>query len=251
MAEHQLHGAYVALPVQPENLATALRALPALGFAGCNLTIPHKVAAIDIVDVVEPAAEHIGAVNTVVVQADGSLLGRNTDGAGFIQSLDDATPQWRTLGGHACVIGAGGAARAIITGLLQAGIGSIHVCNRSIDKAYALQAAFGSAVVVRAWSDRASTLDGACLVVNTTNQGMHGEAELDLPLDMLPRTAVVADIVYVPLQTGLLRSAHARGNPCVNGLGMLLNQARLAFAAWFHVMPGINSALTDKLLKSF
>ena len=250
-AEHHLHGDYVLLPVQSEHLATALRGLPALGFAGCNLTIPHKIAALSLVDRVEPLAKSIGAVNTVIVEKDGSLSGRNTDAEGFIQSLRDAQPQWRGAQGPAVVIGAGGAARAVIAGLLNNGATEVRVCNRTWDTALELQQDFGPAVQPVAWEQRALALTGSALLVNTTNQGMHGQAPLDLTLDALPRDALVADIVYVPLQTPLLATAAARGNATVNGLGMLINQARLGFQAWTGVLPVNSVELRSKLLATF
>lgn len=251
IAQHALRGVYVLLPVQPADLTTALRALPVLGFAGCNLTIPHKVEALGIVDSLEPLAKRIGAVNTVVVQTDGSLLGRNTDAFGFIQSLKDAQPAWRANAGPSAVIGAGGAARAVIAGLLDAGATELRLTNRSADKAQAMAQEFGPSVQAIPWNERHDALEGAALLVNTTNQGMHGEAPLDLKLDLLPTTALVSDIIYVPLETPLLSSARLRGNPTVNGLGMLLNQARPAFEAWFGVLPEISPALLAKVHATF
>jgi len=249
--EHGLRGSYVLLPVQPEKIEQALRALPVLGFAGCNLTIPHKVAAIAIVDHLEPLARRIGAANTIVVGADGSLTGRNTDAFGFIQSLHDAQPNWRADAGPACVIGAGGAARAVIAGLLDAGAKEIRLSNRSDAKAVDTAQEFGPLVHAVPWSERHASLEGVALLVNTTNQGMHGQPALDLRLDALPNTAMVSDIVYVPLVTPLLQEAQVRGNIAVNGLGMLLNQARPAFEAWFGQLPAISPALMGKVLSSF
>ena len=251
IAEHGLRGAYVLLPVQPEKIEQALRALPILGFAGCNLTIPHKVAAMAIVDHLEPLAQRIGAANTIVVGADGSLTGRNTDAFGFIQSLRDAQPAWRADAGAACVVGAGGAARAVIAGLLDEGATEVRLTNRSDAKAVDMAQEFGPLVHAVPWAERHAALDGVALLVNTTNQGMHGQAALDLQLDALPATALVSDIVYVPLETPLLLEAKARGNATVNGLGMLLNQARPAFAAWFGPLPAISPALMDQVLASF
>jgi shikimate dehydrogenase len=247
IAQHGLKGAYVLLPVQPQALEQALRALPALGFAGCNLTIPHKVAAMQTVDVVEPLAQRIGAVNTIVVQADGSLVGRNTDAYGYIQSLVDEQPGWRANTGPAAVIGAGGAARAVIAGLLDQGAAEIRLTNRSLAKATDMAQEFGPHVQAVPWSERHEALHEASLLVNTTNQGMHGEADLDLHLDRLPLDALVSDVIYIPLETPLLRAAKARGNPTVNGLGMLLNQARPAFEAWFGVRPQITPALLSEV----
>jgi shikimate dehydrogenase len=243
IAQHGLRGAYVLLPVQPNNLAQALRALPVLGFAGCNLTIPHKVEALKIVDRVEPLAARIGAVNTIVVEADGSLTGRNTDGFGYIQSLLQEQPSWRAASGPAVVIGAGGASRAVIVSLIDQGAPEIRLTNRSAAKAQDMAAEFGAPVRAIPWEERHAALDGAALLVNTTNQGMHGEPELDLRLDLLPDDALVSDIIYVPLETPLLAAARRRGNPTVNGLGMLLHQARPAFEAWFGVLPEVDANL--------
>ena len=247
IAEYGLSGAYVLLPVQPVHLATALRGLPVLGFAGCNLTIPHKVEALRLVDHVEPLARRIGAVNTIVVQTDGSLLGRNTDAFGFIESLKEAHSGWQADTGPALVVGAGGAARAVIAGLLDAGTTDLRLTNRSDGKAHDLAQEFGARVQPIAWEKRHAALVGCRLLVNTTNQGMRGEAPLDLKLDELPLDALVADIIYVPLQTPLLQAAHLRGNPTVNGLGMLVHQARAAFESWFGVLPNHSAALIGKI----
>lgn len=251
IAEHQLVGAYVLLPVQPQDLEQALRALPKLGFAGCNLTIPHKVAAMQWVDQVHPMAQRIGAINTVVVESDGSLTGKNTDGYGYMQSLLDVQPHWRAESGPIVVLGAGGAARAVIASLSEYGAKDIKLLNRSLDKAQAMAESFGKPVQAYPWEDRHGALAGANLVVNTTNQGMHGEPALDLALDDLPTTALVSDIIYVPLETPLLAAASARGNATVNGLGMLLNQARPGFEAWFGVLPDITPELVAKVKATF
>jgi shikimate dehydrogenase len=251
IAEYGLHGDYVLLPVQAHALASALRGLAAKGFAGCNLTIPHKVAALSIVDRVDGAAQRIGAINTIVVEKNGTLLGRNTDSAGFIQSLLDAKPQWRADQGPALVLGAGGAARAVVAGLLDQGATDIRVTNRTWETAQSLQQDFGDRVQAVAWAERSEALEGCALVVNSTSLGMHGQDALDLSLQALASHALVADVVYVPLETPLLASAQARGNPTVNGLGMLINQARLGFEAWFGVLPANTPALREKLLATF
>ena len=251
IAEHGLKGAYVLLPVQPVQIESALRSLPVLGFAGCNLTIPHKVAALNVVDRVDPLAQRIGAINTIVVEPDGSLTGKNTDGYGYIQSLRDAQPAWKATTGPAVVLGAGGAARAVIVGLIDSGASEIRLTNRSWAKAHDMAQEFGGPVRAMPWEDRHDALAGAALLVNTTNQGMHGEAALDLRLDKLPAHALVSDIIYVPLETPLLEAARLRGHMTVNGLGMLLNQARPAFAAWFGVEPAITAGLVTKVLATF
>lgn len=249
--QYGLRGAYVLLPVQPEKLEVALRSLPVLGFSGCNLTIPHKVAALEIVDRVDPLARRIGAVNTVVVEADGTLTGLNTDGFGYIQSLLDVQPEWTADAGPVVVLGAGGASRAIIVALLEHGAQEIRLTNRSPDKAIHMAEEFGNRVLAVPWQEREDALAGAALVVNTTNQGMHGEPALDLDLRQLPITALVSDIIYVPTETLFLAQARARGNVTVNGLGMLLHQARPAFAAWFGVQPQVTPELLQLIYATF
>lgn len=247
ISQHGLRGAYVLLPVQPSQIEQALRALPTLGFAGCNLTIPHKVVALALVDQVDPMAQRVGAMNTLVVEANGSLRGYNTDVFGFMQSLRDAQPEWRPDAGPVAVVGAGGAARAVLVGLLDGGAREIRLTNRSDAKALDMAQEFGPQVSYVPWKDRHACLDHIATLVNTTNQGMQGEPALDLTLDCLPQQALVADIIYVPLETPLLAAARARGNATVNGLGMLLNQARPAFKAWFGVLPALSAELLDKV----
>jgi len=243
LAHYGLAGAYVPLAIKAEGLEAALRALPALGFAGCNLTIPHKEAALRIVDAASPLAQRIGAVNCIVVREDGSLEGRNYDAFGFTQSLRERAPDLRFDEGPAVVIGAGGAARAILAGLMDESVPEIRLINRSPARAQALAAEFGGPVRAVPCEARAQALEGAAILVNTTSQGMVGEAPLDLALDALPVSALVVDIVYVPLETPLLAGARARGNRVVDGLGMLLHQARPAFEAWFGIDPDVTPEL--------
>jgi len=243
LKQHGIDGAYELLPVPPESLETALRGLAAQGFAGCNLTVPHKQAALAVVDHVDATAARIGAVNTVVVRRDGTLEGRNTDAFGFRENLRAVQPAWRASTGPAVVLGAGGAARAVVAALLDDGAPEIRLVNRSRDHAAALAAALGGATIVIDWSRRSAVLGDAALLVNTTSLGMTGQPPLDLALEALPTTAIVNDIVYAPLATSLLETARRRGNPVVDGLGMLLHQARPAFAAWFGVTPEVTPAL--------
>jgi len=243
LQKYGLAGSYVQLAVQPGQLATALSGLAALGFKGCNVTIPHKVEVLSLVRDVDTHAQRVGAVNTVVVQPDGSLKGMNTDGFGYIQSLRDAQPGWRADAGPVVVLGAGGASRAVVLALADQGAKEIRLVNRTLDKAEAMAAEFGSPVKAIPWEQRHAALGGAALLVNTTSQGMHGHPPLNLDLSALPTHALVSDIIYVPLETPLLQAAKARGNPTVGGLGMLLNQARPAFEAWFGVLPDITSEL--------
>jgi len=228
-----LAGTYVPLAIQPEGLEKALRALPALGFAGCNLTIPHKEQALRIVDHADARARRIGAISCVTVNADGSLTGTNNDWYGFVENLREAFPGWRADAGPAVVMGAGGASRAVVDALIHEGAKEIRLINRTRARAEALAAAFGGPVTVLGWDERHRALEGAALLVNTTSQGMVGNPPLDLTLDALPRTAEVCDIIYIPGETPLLKAARERGAPTVNGLGMLLHQGRPAWRSWF------------------
>jgi shikimate dehydrogenase len=223
--------------VAPENLGQAIRGIQALGLAGSNITIPHKVDAMPYMDWVHPLAQRMGAMNTIVLQPDGALHGFNNDGFGFIESLREAQPTWRAEAGPIVVLGAGGASRAIVVSLIDAGAKEIRILNRSRDKADALAEEFGHPVTALNWSERDNALTGAALLVNTTNQGMHGEPALEINLAQLPTTALVSDAIYIPLETPLLAAARIRGNATVNGLGMLIHQARPAFQAWFGVLP--------------
>lgn len=250
MEEYGLKGAYVPVAVPPENLERALRALHPLGFAGVNLTVPLKTAAMRIVDRLDPAALGIGAANTIVVDQDGTLEGRNTDAFGFVASLREAQPELDLSRGPAVVLGAGGAARAVIYGLKEAGVPEIRVTNRTVPRAQELASEFGPGVVAHSWEEREESLRGAALLVQTTSLGMQGHAPLDLRLDALPADAIVCDIVYAPRRTPLLHAAAARGNRVVEGLGMLLHQARPAFAAWFGVMPDVTLGLRTRLDES-
>ena len=243
LEKYGISGAYVPLPVAPGALGVAIPGLAALGFRGCNITLPHKVEALKLMDEVDANARRMGAMNTVVVQPDGSLKGFNNDGFGYIQSLLDAKPDWRADTGPITVLGAGGAARAVVLSLADRGAKEIRLLNRTPDKAEALAREFGAPVTALPWEDRHAALADVALLVNTTSQGMHGYPTLALDLAALPLHAVVSDVIYVPLETPLLAAARARGNPTVNGLGMLLNQARPAFQAWFGVMPEITPEL--------
>ncbi len=242
---HGIEGAYAPFAIEPGKLGPALRAMATLGLAGCNLTIPHKEAALKLVDVVEDEAARIGAINCVVVGADGRLTGKNYDGFGFIAALRAAAPDWRAEAAPAAVIGAGGGARAIVAGLIDAGATEIRVFNRTRERAQALASDFGAVPRAHAWEERNAGLAGAGLLVNTTSQGMVGQPPLDIDLSALPPSAVVSDIVYAPLETPLLASARRAGLVAVDGLGMLIHQARPAFRDWFGVMPEATPALRD------
>jgi len=243
LQQYQIDGAYLPLPVAPEYFRDALRLLPRIGFAGVNITVPHKEAALAAVDRVEPVAKRIGAVNTVFAAADGTLTGTNTDGHGFMANLESTIQGFRAGTGPAVVLGAGGAARAVCVALLDAGVPEIRLVNRSHDRADRLARDLGGPIRALPWERRADVLADAALLVNTTTLGMKGQPPLEIGLDRLPDTAVVNDIVYVPLETPLLAAARARGNRVVDGLGMLIHQASIGFAAWFGVKPEAGAEL--------
>ncbi len=243
LARAGIDGAYIPFAVPPDGVERALRALPALGFAGTNVTIPHKEAVFAAVDETDAIARRIGAVNTVFVRGDGSLAGSNTDAFGFAEALRSRIDGWSGAGIAATVLGAGGAARAIVAALQDEGVSEIRLVNRTAARAEALCDRFGDPVVAVDWEDREEALDGAGFLVNTTALGMAGGEPLDIRLDALPQDAVVNDIVYTPLETGLLASAHARGLRAVDGLEMLLHQARPGFAGWYGAEPTVDDAL--------
>lgn len=249
LERHRIDGAYVPLAVPPDRIGEALRALPALGFRGANLTLPHKEAALAHLDEIEASARRLGAVNTVTVQHDGSLRGENTDGFGFLAHLRDTAGRWRTEGRVAVVLGAGGAARAIAAALDDDGARRVRILNRTRARADALAESLGGNIEALAWEERSDALADADLLVNTTTLGMAGQPALELDLSALPAAAVVYDIVYVPLETALLRAARERGNPAVDGLGMLLHQARPGFEAWFGVRPEVDEDLRRFVLE--
>lgn len=243
--EHRIDGAYVPLAVRPERLKEALRALPLLGFRGCNLTLPHKQRALSIVDRLDPLARRIGAVNTIVVAADGSLDGSNSDVYGFRESLRESAPDWDASAGPAVILGAGGASRAVIAALSEAGVREIRLLNRTLSRAEAVArdlAVPTCRILPEPWERRDAALRGTSILVNTTSLGMTGEPELSIDLRGLPLSAVVVDIVYVPLETALLAAARRRGHRAVDGLGMLLHQGRPGFEAWFEVPVRVSEA---------
>lgn len=241
LRHYGIDGAYLPLAVRPEAFASALRALADLGFRGVNVTLPHKEAALAVCDEADGAARRIGAVNTIVI-SEGKLYGANSDAFGFLENLKEGAPDWRADRAPAVVFGAGGAARAVVAALVDAGVAEVRLVNRTLTKAESLADAIGGPIRIHMWEERAALLEGSGLVVNATTLGMTGQPPLEIDLDALPADAVVSDIVYVPLETPLLAAARARGNAAVDGLGMLLHQARPGFEAWFGVRPEVSAA---------
>ena len=237
LARHRIDGAYVPLPVAPGQLETALRGLQAAGFAGVNVTVPHKQAAARLCDALDSAAGETGSANTLVFAPDGRILGSSSDGEGFLRSLRAAGID--PAAGPALLLGAGGAAYAIAHALLGCGA-AVTVANRTPERAQALARALPG-VATAPWADWTGRLPGTALLVNTTVLGMQGAPALQADLAGAPVGLVVADIVYVPRETVLLAQARVRGLRAVDGLGMLMHQAVPGFAAWFGIEPAIDA----------
>ena len=236
-----LAGSYEKIDVAPEALPGFIRGMAEAGFVGGNVTVPHKTAAMALVDEIDAAGRTIGAVNTVWLEG-GRLRAANTDVLGFLGSLDAEAPGWGREPGRAVVLGAGGAARAVVYGLLGRGF-AVDVVNRSVDKAEELAAAFGARVRPYGTGDLGARLREADLLVNTTSLGMRGMPPLDIDLAPLKTRALVCDIVYVPLDTDLIRAARLAGHRTIGGLGMLLHQAAPGFSRWFGIEPKITPEL--------
>ncbi len=248
--QHGLAGTYVPLAIRPEGLAAALRALHPLGFAGVNVTIPHKQEAMKIVNEVDALARSIGAISCVIVKPDGSLAGTNNDCYGFIHAIRQEQSGWRPDAGPVAVIGAGGGSRAVCYGLAREGAKEIRLLNRTFARAKRIADEFGEPIKALPWEQRHEVLEGAAMVVNTTSCGMVGQPALDIKLDKLPKSALAADIIYIPLETPFLAAARKRGNRTVNGLGMLLNQGRPAWKAWFGIEPEVTAELKEMVEKT-
>ncbi|MCL2468632.1 MAG: shikimate dehydrogenase [Alphaproteobacteria bacterium] len=242
---YNIDGAYLPLAVEPRHLQEALKALPHLGFRGVNLTVPHKVMALDVLDHVDPLAKRMGAANTIIVREDGTLEGRNTDGFGFVENLNAAGFSFSAQNNRAVILGAGGAARAIAVALQDKGFKDFCIINRDPERAKSLASALGVPAQIFSWDQTKEALENATLLVNTTSLGMTGQPPLTLDLAPLPPSAFVADVVYAPLETELLKQARRRGLPTADGLGMLLYQARGGFEAWFGQAPVVTQELYD------
>ncbi len=245
---HGVDGSYDRIAVVPDEAATFYRNLAASGLVGCNVTVPHKEVAAGVCDDLDAAAKAMGAVNTLWFSDDGRLQGSNTDGIGFLCNLDQEAPGWDASSGAAVVIGAGGAARAIIWALLSRRIAPVYIVNRTFAKAQDLATRFGEDSIAVSWDNMSKVMGESRLLVNTTALGMQGQPSLPIDLGNLPREALVTDAVYVPLETPLLKAARERGHRVVDGLGMLLHQAVPGFEKWFCVRPDVTSALRQLVL---
>ena len=241
LALHDIDGSYEPLDMAPENFAAFVAGMADAGYCGGNVTLPHKEAAFRLVGRRDAAAEAIGAVNTLWLEG-ATVCGANTDAYGFAAHLDSEAPEWAAAG-HAVVLGAGGAARAIVHALTDRGVARVSVVNRTAARAEALAAASGGSVCGHAWGALPALLPEAGLLVNTTSLGMHGQPPLEIDLGRLPEKAIVCDIVYVPLTTQLLAAAARRGLRTVDGLGMLLHQAVPGFERWFGIRPAVTTEL--------
>jgi len=244
---HGLNGSYTALNIAPENLKSAVQGLIAAGYAGLNVTVPHKQSILDLCDHLDPTAQAIGAANTVVFR-EGKIHGLNTDAFGYLENIKQSQPGFSFDGKIAVMLGAGGAARAAVFAMLQQNVHKILIVNRTLESAKKLCLMDPKKLESVSWDQRAEILSKADFLVNTTSLGMQGKDPLSLSLQTLPIHAVVHDIVYAPLMTRLLTDAQERGNPIITGIGMLLHQARPAFHSWFGVMPDVDDGLVQKVL---
>ena len=247
LRRYGLAGHYVPLAVAPEDFADALRMAPKLGFVGVNVTIPHKEAAAALADVLTPAARRLGAANTLTFK-DGKIFADNTDGYGFIENIRAGAAAWRAEAGAAAVLGAGGAARAVVAALLDAGAPEVILANRTRERAERLAADIGGAIRVVDWAAYPQALADAATIVNTTSLGMAGGEAGVFDLSAAPVGALATDIVYTPLMTPFLTAAAARGMPIVDGLGMLLHQGRPGFERWCGHAPVVDDALRAAVL---
>lgn len=248
LERYKIAGDYEAIPLEPDRLGTFLKNLPDSGYRGGNITIPHKQSALEICNRVSDEARAIGAVNTVWHQGN-QLFGTNTDAYGFAANLDQYAPRWKKPG-LAIVIGAGGAARAIVYALMQAGFTDIAIANRTAERASDLASEFGAPCRPLEWSQINDALAAASLLVNTSALGMTGHPDLVIDLDLASPGLIATDIVYAPLETGLLKQARARGLTTVDGLGMLLHQAAPGFEKWFGRKPAVDAELRAAVISA-
>jgi shikimate dehydrogenase len=250
LKRYGLKGHYVPIDIAPLDLPELIRTLPRLGFVGLNVTLPHKEAMLQIADIVTDRAALIGAANTLIFRKDGKIHADNTDGSGFIANLRQKVPHWSPAAGPAVILGAGGAARAVVAALIEVGVPEIRIANRTRPRAEAIRSDFGAKVHVQEWVQAGNILEDAATVVNTTSLGMTGKPDFRVPLDRLNPQALVTDLVYTPLMTQFLTDAEAQGCTVVDGLGMLLHQAAPGFERWFGTRPDVDEATRKAVLSA-
>ena len=248
LKKYGISGHYVPIGLKPQDFETGIRALPKLGFAGVNLTIPYKEAMLAMADSITDRASLIGAANTVTFRGDGSIHADNTDSFGFIENVRSEAPDWVPSAGPALVLGAGGASRSVVFALLNAGVPEVRVANRTRQRAEILREHFGAKIKVMDWNNFGEAVKDINILVNSTALGMVGKPKLQINLANVPDTALVTDIVYTPLKTELLLQAEERGLKTVDGLGMLLYQAVPGFESWFEVKPEVDQNLRNIVL---
>ena len=249
LKRYGLKGYYIPMEIAQGNLQRALETLPMVGFVGANVTIPHKEHVLKIADIVTDRAALIGAANTLIFRKDGRIHADNTDGAGFVANLRQNAPSCDPKAGPAAVLGAGGAARAVIAALLELGVPEIRLANRTRVRAESLRSDFGAKIVVHDWVQAGAMLEDCATVVNTTSLGMTGKKEMRISLEAISPKAVVNDLVYAPLRTPFLNDAESRGCMTVDGLGMLLHQAAPGFERWFGQRPEVDEETRQAVLR--
>ncbi|WP_438981675.1 shikimate dehydrogenase [Lentibacter sp.] len=242
-------GHYIPIDVAQEDLEHIIKTLPKMGFVGVNVTVPYKEKVMDFADLVTDRAALIGSANTLIFRKDGKIHADNTDSYGFIQNLRQKAPGWDPKAGPAAILGAGGAARAVIAALVEVGVPEILISNRTKARAEKLKADFGKRLRVVDWVQAGNMLEEAATVINTTSLGMVGKPPLRVPLDGLQKGTLVTDLVYAPLMTHLLNEANEAGCVTVDGLGMLLHQAVPAFERWFGVRPQVTDETRAAVLR--
>ena len=250
LRRYGLKGHYIPIDVAPLDLAEVVRTLPRMGFVGVNVTIPHKEAILQVADIVTDRAALIGAANTLIFRSDGRIHADNTDGTGFLANLRQNAPHWNAHTGPAAVLGAGGAARAVVAALLEAGAPEVRIANRTRPRAEALRSDFGAKVMVFDWVQASNMVEDCATVINTTSLGMTGKPDYQMPLDGISAKAVVNDLVYTPLMTQFLIEAADKGCTVVDGLGMLLHQAAPGFERWFGQKPDVDEATRHAVLSA-
>ncbi|RMF36262.1 MAG: shikimate dehydrogenase [Alphaproteobacteria bacterium] len=248
LRRYGIHGYYIPIGLRPENFEAGIRALPRLGFAGVNVTLPYKETVLNMASTISDRAALIGAANTISFKPDGSIHADNTDGYGFIENLRQNEPDWNPKDGPALVLGAGGAAKAIVSALLKAGVPELRIANRTRQRAQNLVEIYGARVKVIDWNKASQAAQGARTVVNTTSLGMKGHGSLNFSFQWCGSDTLITDIVYNPLITPFLAEARDRGLRTVDGLGMLLHQAAPGFHHWFGVRPAVDQALREAVL---